>query len=85
MDDILDPYGDRVMKNVPMIARQPLKKADLWKTGSKSTHSCSEKSRNFQMDHHADSDSEKRSSLVICYSLLILISYSRRALGSKHR
>lgn len=34
MDDMLDPYGDRVMKNVPMIARHPLTKAggDLWKT-----------------------------------------------------
>lgn len=34
MEDMLDPYGDRVMKNVPMIARHPLTKAsgDLWKT-----------------------------------------------------
>ena len=32
MDDMLDPYGDRVMKNVPMIARHPLQKTDLWKT-----------------------------------------------------
>ena len=29
----MDPYGDRVMKNVPMIARHPLKDVDLWKTG----------------------------------------------------
>lgn len=37
MEDMLDPFGDRVMKNVPMIARQPLKKNDLWKTDSKFT------------------------------------------------
>jgi len=26
MDELLDPLGDRVMKNVPMMARFPLKK-----------------------------------------------------------
>jgi hypothetical protein len=35
MEDMLDPYGDRVMKNVPMIARHPLKKEDLWKKSGK--------------------------------------------------
>ena len=35
MEDLMDPLGDRVMKNVPMIARAPLKGADLWKTASK--------------------------------------------------
>lgn len=36
MDElVLDPLGDRVMKNVPMIARAPLKSNDLWKKSSK--------------------------------------------------
>ena len=36
MDDlVLDPCGDRVMKNVPMIAWAPLKTTDLWKKNSK--------------------------------------------------
>jgi hypothetical protein len=35
MDEMLDPFGDRVMKNVPMIARHPLKKDELWKTVGK--------------------------------------------------
>ena len=30
MDDISDPLGDRVMKNVPTIARFPLTKDQLW-------------------------------------------------------
>jgi len=29
MDDLLDPLGDRVMKNVPPIARFPLKRESL--------------------------------------------------------
>ena len=35
MDDMLDPFGDRVMKNVPMIARHPLPRSDLWKVDCK--------------------------------------------------
>jgi len=36
MDEmLLDPYGDRVMKSVPMIARTPLTRAQLWKTAGK--------------------------------------------------
>ena len=35
MEDLGDPLGDRVMKNVPMIAREPLTKDKLWKTQSK--------------------------------------------------
>lgn len=35
MDDLLDPCGDRVMKNVPPIARFPLKKEELWHESSK--------------------------------------------------
>ena len=31
----LDPLGDRVMKNVPMMAATPLKSNDLWKKTSK--------------------------------------------------
>lgn len=34
---MLDPFGDRVMKNVPMIARAPLSRSDLWRTNGKST------------------------------------------------
>lgn len=30
MEELLDPYGDRVMKNVPMIARLPLPREELW-------------------------------------------------------
>ena len=30
MEGLLDPYGDRVMKNVPMIAAKPLTKEELW-------------------------------------------------------
>ncbi len=30
MDDISDPLGDRVMKNVPFISRFPLTKDQLW-------------------------------------------------------
>jgi len=26
MNDMIDPLGDRVMKNVPMMARYPIKK-----------------------------------------------------------
>ena len=40
MDDmLLDPYGDRVMKSVPMIARAPLTRDELWKTDCKFTRS----------------------------------------------
>ena len=39
MDDLLDPLGDRVMKNVPPIARFPLKRDQLWhKSGKISIH-----------------------------------------------
>jgi serine/threonine-protein phosphatase 2B catalytic subunit len=34
MEDIGDPLGDRVMKNVPMIAREPISKEQLWKKKS---------------------------------------------------
>jgi hypothetical protein len=37
MEDIGDPLGDRVMKNVPMIAREPLTREQLWT--KKSRHS----------------------------------------------
>jgi hypothetical protein len=30
MDDISDPLGDRVMKNVPPLARFPLRKEEIW-------------------------------------------------------
>lgn len=35
MEDIGDPLGDRVMKNVPQIARFPLKKDELWHVSGK--------------------------------------------------
>ena len=35
MEDLGDPLGDRVMKNVPMIAREPLKRDQLFKKKSK--------------------------------------------------
>ena len=35
MDDLSDPCGDRVMKDVPPIARWPLKTADYWHKSSK--------------------------------------------------
>ena len=35
MEDIGDPLGDRVMKNVPQIARFPLKKDELWHISGK--------------------------------------------------
>ena len=35
MEDIGDPCGDRVMKNVPMISREPLTEEQLWTTKSK--------------------------------------------------
>ena len=35
MDELLDPLGDRVMKNVPMMARFPLKKEQLWHSSGK--------------------------------------------------
>jgi len=35
MDDLIDPLGDRVMKNVPPIARHPLSKEKLWTKNSK--------------------------------------------------
>lgn len=39
MDDLLDVLGDRVMKNVPPIARFPLKRDQLWhKSGKISIH-----------------------------------------------
>ena len=31
MEDLKDPYGDRVMKNVPIIATIPLTRDQLWK------------------------------------------------------
>jgi len=38
MDDLSDPCGDRVMKDVPPIARWPLKTADYWHKSSKSNN-----------------------------------------------
>lgn len=35
MDDLVDPLGDRVMKNVPCIARFPLTREQLWDKTSK--------------------------------------------------
>ena len=35
MEDIGDPLGDRVMKNVPQIARFPLKQEELWHNSGK--------------------------------------------------
>lgn len=35
MEDIGDPLGDRVMKNVPQIARFPLTKDELWHNSGK--------------------------------------------------
>jgi len=35
MEDIGDPLGDRVMKNVPQIARFPLTKEELWHNSGK--------------------------------------------------
>lgn len=32
MEDMTDPFGDRVMKNVPIMARHPLKRDELWTT-----------------------------------------------------
>ena len=37
MEDIGDPLGDRVMKNVPMISREPLTRDQLWQKKSKQT------------------------------------------------
>ena len=37
MDDLLDPLGDRVMKNVPPISRHPLKRDLLWHNSRKYT------------------------------------------------
>ena len=30
MEDLNDPFGDRVMKNVPPLARFPLTREELW-------------------------------------------------------
>ena len=35
-EDLIDPLGDRVMKNVPPIARYPLKRDELWQISAKS-------------------------------------------------
>jgi hypothetical protein len=35
MDDLSDPLGDRVMKDVPPIARWPLTEEELYHTSSK--------------------------------------------------
>ena len=35
MEDLMDPYGDRVMKNVPPIARFPLSRDKLWHNSGK--------------------------------------------------
>lgn len=37
MEDLNDPFGDRVMKNVPPLARFPLKKEELWHESRKYT------------------------------------------------
>ena len=34
MESLEDPLGDRVMKNVPPIARDPLTKAELYGSGT---------------------------------------------------
>ena len=34
MEDLSDPYGDRVMKNVPPLARFPLTREELWHESS---------------------------------------------------
>jgi hypothetical protein len=35
MEDLNDPLGDRVMKDVPMIARFPLTREELWHNSGK--------------------------------------------------
>jgi hypothetical protein len=35
MDDIVDPLGDRVMKNVPALVRIPLSREKLWHKSGK--------------------------------------------------
>jgi len=35
MDDLIDPIGDRVMKNVPPLAKFPLKQEELWHESGK--------------------------------------------------
>ena len=35
MEDLSDPLGDRVMKDVPPIARYPLKREELWHASGK--------------------------------------------------
>lgn len=35
MEDLNDPLGDRVMKNVPPMARDPLIRSKLWHKSSK--------------------------------------------------
>ena len=34
MEDLNDPFADRVMKNVPPLARFPLKREELWHESS---------------------------------------------------
>ena len=34
MEDLSDPFGDRVMKNVPPLARFPLTRDELWHESS---------------------------------------------------
>ena len=38
MDDLLDPLGDRVMKNVPPLSRHPLTREQLWHNSPKSNN-----------------------------------------------
>ncbi len=38
MDDMIDPLGDRVMKNVPPISRYPLQRDKLWHVSAKSNN-----------------------------------------------
>jgi len=35
MEDLSDPLGDRVMKDVPPIARYPMTREQLWHVSSK--------------------------------------------------
>ena len=60
MDDMLDPFGDRVMKNVPMIARHPIARSDLWKVDSK-----------YKSNKINQSDCSTTSS-VVCFAIIIL-------------
>ena len=38
MEDLNDPLGDRVMKDVPMVARFPLTRDEFWHNSRKYSH-----------------------------------------------